>query len=319
MSILDPLKKWFPQQRNTAEPMHLFEWKTRFATLGSTGSGKTVVNGLINLSSQTLSSDDSNFKCCILEGSSRILEAVSNLRRGRFPEKTLPFQSIAAESGLLLQWDGVFGSKKIQVPICDIAGEDIQVMIQKYSKTESGPSASAYSAAMNLINYVRDSDGFILIVPASKALMFAEDKVVERESEDIAFDPDVNLNRILSDVYNHKKQSHGKPIKGIAVVITKWDLVMPYAQNMGMDIYTPSGLKEFMDVCFPGTSQILKFYGMDKIRFFPSYVDLDYNSDGSVKRWEDKTPVIKMNRRRRPSYSEQSYVDMIGYLKSFAT
>jgi hypothetical protein len=89
---------------------------------------------------------------------------------------------------------------------------------------------------------------------------------------------------------------------------------------MGMDIYTPDGLKEFMDVCFPGTSQILKFYGMEKVRFFPSYVHLQYESDGKIKRWtDDKSPMIKMQPRRRPSYSEKSYVDLISYLKSFAT
>jgi hypothetical protein len=307
-------------QQNQAAPTHLYTYKTRFSMLGTVGSGKSTIAGAIVLTSQTLSSDLPGFTCRVLEGTSNILSDCSNLRRGRFPAKTVPFGKYASEAGLLMGWHQIWGDKRVQVPICDIAGEDIQMMIRQYSHNMQGIGNAAYSAAMNLVNYVKDSDGFVLAMPASKALIHKDDAQIEAEAESVDFDPDVNLARILGEVIDHKERCRGKPIRGIAVVITKWDMLMPYAQNLGMDVFTEQGLREFMDVCFPSTSQQIKACKLANVQYFPSYIDVERDQDGNVKKWEkDGSPKIMVKDRRKPSYSEQSYVNLIEFLHGFAS
>jgi hypothetical protein len=263
----------------------------------------------------------------VVENTSQIIGDASRIRSGMFPEKTTAYNTYAAEAGLLLRWGGMWGDKKVQVPICDIAGEDIQFMIQKFSKNIGEDFTNvSYNAAANLVAYVKDSDGFIVVVPASKAVIKRGGQI-EKESAELHFDPDVNLHRILNEVVIHKEQSRGKPIKGIAVVISKWDLLQPYAEGMGLDVYTAPGLRDFMDVEFPATSQLIKSLGMsDKVQFFPSYVDLERDNQGEPKTWQNGSPMIKVKDRdqmgrpvRRPSYPEQQYVNLIGFLKTFAT
>ena len=318
---LNPLK-----QESPATPPHLYAYKTRFSLLGTVGSGKSTIVALSVLTTQTLSSDLPNFSCRPRENTSNILADVSHIRRGRFPAKTVPYGTYASEAGLLMTWQSWRGEKKIQVPICDIAGEDIQIMIKQYGHNIQNIGQVAYSASMNLINYVKDSDGFILAVPASRALIFREDKQVERENPELDPDADVNLARILGEVIDYKERTRSKPIKGIAVVITKWDMLQPFAEQLGMNIFTEQGLTEFMDVAFSSTSQLIKACRVANVQFFPSYVEVERDEKGKVKTWDDDgSPKIKpktstlIRDRRKPSYSEQSYVNLIEYLHQFAS
>lgn len=313
------------KQEGSQLPSQMFKYKTRFSVLGTVGSGKTTVSALTVLTTQTLSNNLPNFTCRTLEGSSSILQAASDLRRGRFPPKTPPDAPAAFESGLLMKWSEWKGGKHVHVPICDVAGEDIQGMIVRFGANMYTPGAQAYAAAVNLINYVKDSDGFIVVIPASRALIFADDYQMEKENEDISADPDVNVTHILDAVISHKEQCRGRPIKGIAVVITKWDLLAPYAIQKGMDLYDPTGqgIRNFMESCFPATSQLLKNYGLAKVKFFPSYVTVERDSQGQLKTWNDgsyriKTDMEEPNPKRIPKYAEQSYVQLIDYLKTFA-
>lgn len=328
MSLFKELKYLLSKrQPELVSPHDIYAYKTRFSILGTIGSGKSTWATLMVITTQSLSRNLPNFKCRVLEKTSTILSDASRMRLGKFPEKTKAYETYAAESGLMMGWETWRGSKNIQIPICDIAGEDIQVMIQRFSKNVGNIGAGAFSAAMNLINYVKDSDGFILTVPASKAVGVLDEQI-EKESKDVFFDPDVNLHRILDEIITYKESVH-KRVKGIAVVITKWDELRPYVESQGIDIYdqTGQGIKDFMNVYFPSTSQLLKSnsIGMDKVRFFPSYVDLEYNKDGTKKTWKDGSNIIKIKRRdalgkpiRKPSYPEQQYVNLIEYLRTFA-
>jgi hypothetical protein len=321
MSLFEKINP-FKKQPQPIMPSQLYAYKTRFAMLGPVGAGKTTVSALGVLAAQVSSSDIQNFRCRVLEGTSSVLEAVSSLRQGHFPAKTPAHSAHAAESGLLLRHKGFWGEKKIQVPIVDIAGEDIELMIQHYRTGVSHIGNIAYSLAKNLISYVKESDGYILCVDASKALGI---KGYSQPSSEVQADPDNDLHRILSEIFIHKEQSRGKSIKGIAVVITKWDTIAPYASNWGMDIYDPTGkgLKEFMDICFPNTSMILKDYGFGfgaNIKVFPSYIEVERDSAGTVKRWSmDGKEKIVVKDRRMPSCDLQSYMNLIQYLLSFAT
>lgn len=320
MSFFDKLNI-FKKQPQPIMPTQLYAYKTRFAMLGPPGAGKTTVCSLVVFATQVASSDIPNFRCRVLEGTSSVLDAVSSLRQGHFPEKTAAHTRVAAESGLLLRETNWLGEKRIQVPVVDIAGEDIDVMIAHYKGGTTNVSNIAYSLAQNLVNYVKESDGYLLCVDASKALGI---KGYSPPSDEVESDPDNDLHRILSEIFTHKERSRGKPIKGIAVIITKWDTIAPYASNWGMDIYDPSGkgLKEFMDVCFPNTSMILKDYGFGfgaNIQVFPSYVEVQRDGEGKPKRWKDGKEKIVVKERRMPSCDLQSYMNLIRFLLSFAT
>jgi hypothetical protein len=323
MSLFDKIKglNVFKKSAQPIMPTQLYAYKTRFAMLGPTGSGKTTISAMEVLAAQTLSADNPSFRCRVLEGTSSVLDAVSSLRQGHFPEKTTAHTRYAAESGLLLRDKAFFGEKKIQVPMVDIAGEDIDLMIAHYSKSTPNVAPVAYSLAQNLINYVKESDGYILCVDSSKALGV---KGYNMPTDEVREDPDNYLHRLLSEIFIYKEQSRGKPIKGIAVVITKWDTISNYASSWGMDVYDPSGqgLKEFMDVCFPSTSMILKDYGFGfgaNIQIFPSYIDVERNSDGMPKRWQDGKERIVVKERRMPSCDLQTYINLIQFLLTFAT
>ena len=298
----------------------LYKYKTRFSFLGTVGSGKTTVAGGIVLTAQTLSSLLPEFKCRILEGSSGVRVAASNLRDGRFPPKTPANLPAPAEAGLLLYWGGLLREKKVQIPVCDVSGEQVQQAIQKHG-TQMYPTAEAYSQLSQLQRYVYDADGFIIALPSSRALIFADGARLEKEPTGIANDPDVNLPRILDSVFEYKERSGGKKIKGIAVVITKWDLMQPFAQKMNMDIQSAEGLQNFMTAAFPDTMMSLKAYGLDNVRFFPSYFKVKRDSKGNVEKWSDGTDRIEKHESilRMPKYPEKSYVNLFEYLKSFAT
>lgn len=321
MSIFEKINP-FQKKPQAIMPTQLYAYKTRFAMLGPTGAGKTTVSALIVLAAQVSSSDMPHFICRVLEGRSRILDAVSSIKQQHFPEKTAAHSRYAMESGLLLRTKGRWGEKKVQVPIVDVAGEDIELMTAHYRTGVTNVSNIAYSLAQNLISYVKESDGYILCVDASKALGV---KGYSQPSSVVRADPDNDLHRILSEIFIHKEQSRGKAIKGIAVVITKWDTIAPFASNWGMDIYdhTGKGLKEFMDICFPNTSMILKDYGFGfgaNIKVFPSYIEVERDSNGNVKRWDsDGKEKIVVKDRRMPSCDLQSYMNLIQYLLSFAT
>jgi len=334
------LKKILQPQKTPVLFPHLqrpTEWKTykcRFALLGPTGSGKTTVADLILLTMQTMSQREDTFTCRVLEGTSDIEEGTSLLRIGHFPNKTLPYQSSVIEAGFLLQFTNFWGTKRLHVPVADVAGEDIESMIKH--KEGYAPSVEQYNQSLKLVQDIRDADGFIMTLPASQVLMHHRELQIDRVTGDLPIDPDVNLKRILSAIIDYKEESHGKPIKAIACVITKWDLIMPYAAKWGMDIQEPTGLglQNFMNICFPSTSMALKSSHVKNIQFFPSFVQTEIDSHtGKETIWGkhpqtgklDNSPRIKvkppsqwLTYGRVPEYSASPYRDLINFLKTFA-
>jgi len=330
--IFKPLfRKQLPTQ---VEPLSkTFKFKTKFAMVGTIGSGKTTVATLVDLTSQTLSSMLPGFSCRTLPGSTNIVDYNSKMRQGHFPPKTDPASPERHESGLLCRWEGSFRSvKQLNIPICDLSGEKLQTMIQNVEFRRKNPTAQEnYNISMNLINYVRDCEGFIPIAPASRAMAFADGIQIEKETEDeelsgISTDPDANLYNFLSNIVSYKESCKGKPIKAIAVVVTKWDLLMPYAQEMGIDLDDPSGqgIQTFMEAFFPQTTSLLKFEGSRnpniQLKYFPSYVKIARDSQGKPLKWPDDSNKIEMETNQRiPKYWSQSYLDLINFLGTFAS
>lgn len=286
----------------------------RVSVIGTMGSGKTTALGLICLTCETLSSVYPGFKVRIVEKSSGIRQAPSDLRRGHFPPKTIP--GTYYEADLIMKWEDTFSTKIIRLPFCETAGEDIQKWISRFSAGMYNLQHD-FRTAVELYKYVLSSHGFILVIPVSRALLSVEGPPIEREPESLPMDPDLNLVRILEAIYDYKEQTRGPPIEGMAVLLTKYDLIQPYAQSMGMDLYQPGGVKKFMDAFFPQTSQALKYYGLDKVRFFPSYVQVARDDKGRVIKWPDGTDKIVMDQRRprMPIYSEDQYIKFIHWLR----
>lgn len=334
MSIFQKLTK--PTQ-SPAAPPHQYAYKTRFALLGTVGAGKSTVASLVMLTTQTLSADHPDFYCRVLEGTSSVYQDISNMREGHFPEKTSAHKAIAQEAGLLMEWERKLGglkvgTKSLQIPLVDLAGEDVQMFDPKYASNIGRLGNVVHSAINNLKQYVRQCEGYVVVVKCSRAKgIFPEGQQLEPEDDQaLSADPDVNLVRMIDHIVDYKRQ-HRQPIHGIAVVITAWDLLLPYAQDLGIDLFRTdqNDMKDFMDTFFPSVSQSIKGSRLQNVKYFPMYVDLEYEENGAVKRWKDGSPKIKRkeslgSRRqqvrdmRKPSYNEQGCVDLIEYLHGFA-
>jgi len=334
MSILDKLTK---QRQSPAAPPHQYAYKARFALIGTVGAGKSTVASLVFLTTQTLSEDVDDFYCRVLEGTSNVFQDISNLREGHFPKKTDARQPLAQEAGLLMEWErkigGItIGTKSIQLPFIDLAGEDYQMFDSKYTKNLGPIGNVAHSAVENLKQYVRECEGYIVVVKASRAKgIFPEGGQLETEDDkDLSKDPDVNLVRMLNHVIDYKRQ-HRQPIHGIAVVITAWDLLLPYAQKLGIDLFRigQNDIKDFMGTFFPSVSQAIKGSRLQNVRYFPMYVQLEYDAEGNAKKWKDGSKKIlrkqsfgtqrqQFKDMRKPSYNEQGCIDLIEYLHGFA-
>jgi hypothetical protein len=206
-------------------------------------------------------------------------------------------------------------------------------MIQSIQHRLRDPtSQESYNISSSLINYVRDCEGYIPIASAARAMAFRDGMQLEKETEDeqlsgISVDPDANLYKFMQDIMTYKENSKGKPIKAIAVVVTKWDMLMPYAQEMGIDLddTTGQGIQTFMETFFPQTTSLLKFEQQRnpnmQLRFFPSYVKIQKNTlTNKSEQWPDGSSKIEMEPNLRiPKYWAQSYVDLINYLGTFAS
>ena len=320
IDALNPLKTRGPIPKEGVAP-HQYSFKNRWSLIGTVCSGKTTIEALLVLAARTLSFGVRKFYCDVVENQSTIMDDVSNLQRGRFPAKTRAYNQYAMEPGLLLYWDEMWSNKQIHIPICDLAGEDL-MLGQKGTTMSPGPAA--YSAAKHLQEYVQESDGLILVAPASKALLFKNDVRVEREPSDIAFDPDVNLARIFGGIIDYKRtHSNSKSLKGCVIMISKWDLVEPYAVEMNMDVMTEQGRERFLEVCFPFTRMKIKAMQRvfkTKVLFVPSFVEVERDGQGNIVYWdaEKKEPRIKVGENRMPSYGMGWMADTINFLGQFA-
>lgn len=321
LDSLNPFKTKGPIPRTDVAP-HMYNYKNRWSLIGTVASGKTTIACELMLAARTLSFQHRPFYCDIVENESGIMEDVSNLQRGHFPRKTRAYFEYALEPGLMLWWDEMWTGKSLYIPICDLAGEDL-MLGQKGADMKPGPAA--FTAAKRLQEHVNGSDGVILVAPASKALMFKNDLQIEREPSDIAFDPDVNLARIFGGIIDHKRTKQGaKPLKGCVIMISKWDLIEPYAVEMGMDVTAEQGRERFMQVCFPFTTMKIKAMQRvfdTKVLFVPSFVEVEKDGKGNIVYWDPdvkKQPKIKVGDNRIPSYGMGWMADTINFLGQFA-
>jgi hypothetical protein len=277
------------------------------------------------VTAHTRSNDIPDFYCQTVEHKSNVRVSASNLRRGIFPPKTIPTGNSTYESGLKIRRTSMWGDKFVHIPQVDVAGEDVQTILNDFEMGYT-PETVNFRQLSQLIDYIKNSQGFIITLAAPRIFM-AGNNQQEVEPDGLAEDPDVNISRLLEKILEHKQKHRGNDIRGIAVVITKYDQSQNYLIKNNMDLYKPGGITNFMETHFPDTNTQLKYLKKKNlVRFFPSHVDLEYNEDGSIARWNapgrhyhDKPKVKRIAERNIPSYSENSYMALFEYLEKFAS
>lgn len=286
--------------------------KRRICMLGTVMSGKSTIASGIVVTCESMSALMPDFYCYVLPESTHILVDANNLRRGKFPIKTDPYAPRPFESGLVICERG-WKEKRVQVPLCDIAGE-ISDQISPYNPGLNPLERRAQHINQQIISYIRDSNGFIVALPANEALMMKDSASKT--------DADAYTYHILSQVIEYKKRNKRSPkLEHIFVVITKWDEVKDLARDYGMDVYDTSqnGLYRYMVNGFPSLSMLLKpLVEQEMVHFYRSYFEIRRdNNNEKIKYPGTKSDYIatfedpSSDVRWRPKYAEQEYVQLV--------
>jgi hypothetical protein len=170
-----------------------------------------------------------------------------------------------------------------------------------------------------VVNTVKDCQGFIIALAADEALMF-------RESAS-TFDADVYTHTVMNEIFEYRRRSR-RPDPHIIVVLTKWDEVMTKAKDIQMDVYNESalGMARFLANGFPSTSMLLKpLRDKGKVSFFRSWFNIKREEDGITPVYwkgtdkkiieviEDESAFIRF----KPSFAETDYANMVRLIGSF--
>jgi len=293
--------------------------KTRFGMLGPVASGKSTIAAGIVHTCETLSSLVPDFFCRVLPTSTHILSDANNLCLGRFPEKTDPFTPRAPEAGLLICTRG-WREKKVQVPICDVAGEITDYIQTKASGLTPSQIIKQRIQSVNtaVVETVKDCQGFIIALSAPDALMFRDKPSI--------LDPDVYTYTVLNAIFEYRRRNK-RPDPHIIAILTKWDEAKARAKEIQMDIYdeSESGMERFLANGFRATSMLLKpLIEKGNVKFFRSWFAIKTREDGSKIYWDNTDkPVIDLHEdpdsfiRFRPKFAEEDYVKLVRHIGSF--
>jgi len=300
-----------------------YKVKTRFGMLGPVMSGKSTIAAAIVHTCETLSSLQPNFYCRVLPTSTHILSDANNLRLGHFPEKTDPYLPRAPEAGLLICQRG-WREKKVQVPICDVAGEITDYIATRASGFTPSQIIMQRLQSVNteVVATIKDCQGFLIALSALDALMF--------RGNPSTFDPDVYTHTVMNDILEYRRRNH-KPDPHVRVILTKWDQVVEKAQDIQMDVYdSQDQLDRFLANGFPATSMLLKpLRDKGMVKYYRSWFNIKKNEEGNPMHWpvtdpsESKKPIIEVYEdptsyiRFKPRFSDLEYRNLVEDLGSF--
>lgn len=287
----------------------------RVVFVGTPGSSKTTALGCIALECDVLSTQDPKFKHMLEERTSGIRNVPSDLCQGYFPEQTPA--GFTYEADLILQRETTMGTKTVTLPFCETAGEDIEKIMGPFQESQYRQTMN-WESAEALARYVCNSNGYVLMCPVSFARIPGVPQMDEERIKQK--DPDTNIARILSAIYKYKRKTNSPPIEGIAVLLSKYDMIDQYCKAKGMDLYNPIGARKFLDTYFRQTSGVLKFYGIEKVRFFPVHVQVERrrlpNGGMEFVKWPDGRgyKIAIDYERNLPMFSELSYHGLIDWI-----
>lgn len=319
-----PLSDFVPQVLKDAISVGidpLKEYEKNITIVGTRGASKTTQLGLLGLTCEIESVDNKNFTYDIDERTIGIRQIMSDLCQGKFPPAT-PAKRIY-EADIVMTWkSGWKGETTVRLPLVETAGEDIENLIGPYRKNQYAQTSS-YQEAENLNKIIAKSNAFILVVPVSRVpANFPQ--VVDAEPETLLSNPDVNIVRILDGIYKYRQRARSKPIEGIAVCLTKYDMVREWLVSQGMDLFTPEGQYTFLNTYLRQTMGKLKKYGLKRVKFFPMYVQVakERLPDGKIrfiKRSDGDGFLIETDTRYNlPLYTKESCHKLIRWVKEIA-
>lgn len=302
------------------------QYEKNITMLGTRGVAKTTALGCMELVCEIESTRNPNFTYRIDERTSGGISQIStDLCRGVFPRQT-PSEQIY-QASIYLTWKSMWGNKTVHIPVAETAGEDIENLMGPYRGGKETPlykTIPSYRQAENLNRMIAASQAFILAIAVPRAPMPLP-QTFDEEPESIHVIPDLNAYRILNSIFGYKQKRGAKRCEGIAVLLTKYDMVAPWMKEREMDLYDPEGAKHYLSTYFRKTMGILKNYGLKNVRFFPVHVQVEKQllQDGSVRfvKWGSNSgkrgDKIKVDYDRNlPYFSEKSYRDLIfGWVK----
>jgi hypothetical protein len=248
--------------------------------IGTVLAGKSTIAAGIVITCESMSAMIPNFYARVLPQSTRILVDANQMRRGHFPKKTDPYTANPYEAGLVIseRSTGFFKKRKaVHVPLCDIAGE-ISDRIDPMNPGIDPVKRAAQAVNLGMIRRIRDSQGFIVALPANEAIML-------REPSSKA-DADAYTYHILSQIIEYKRRTRSPKLEHIFVVLTKWDEVKDTAVGQEMDVYgrDQNGLYRFMVNGYPALSMLLKpLAEQGMVSFYRSYFEIRRGKDGAKK------------------------------------
>lgn len=293
------------------------KYEKNIAILGSRGASKTTILGLLGLTCEIESIDNKKFTYDIHEYTVGIRQIMSELCQGIFPPAT-PSGKIY-EADILMSWaNGWSGKKSVKMPLIETAGEDVEYLIGPY-RQDMYHQMPNYQQAENLNKMIAQSNALILTVAVSR-VPHIYPQVVDCEPKTLLADPDVNLVRILDGVHTYRERARSKPLEGIAVLLTKYDMVRHWLESQGMNLFTPEGQHLFLNTYLRQTMGKLKKYGYGKVKFFPIYVEVakEVLPDGKLRflRRADNGFVINTNPKYNlPVYTRASFHELIHWIK----
>lgn len=303
------------------------ERERRASVFGMVESGKTTTLAELEVvcveyaNKTNKKGSKTKFRYLLRERTSGIRQACGEFRQGMFPEKTPP--NHVFEAIFTMGWDKSFGKREIiHLPICETAGETFGKMLDRFQNGQYDINPTMQDAA-SIHDYILDTDAIVLIAPVTRPLGIEVEKGAKLNL------PDVNLSRLLSGIYGYKMEDvrsnpNYRPIRGIAVFLTKYDGAKTYLETKHMDLKTEEGVHAFMSKYFPETYAVLGWYGLENVKFWPTGLEIETAKNEVGEIVPIKHPLnpsrgwkIKVDHNRnmpRGDYEQQMY-EFIDWLK----
>lgn len=299
------------------------EEERRCSVFGMVESGKTttlvelqcVGTDYANRSNKPGSRE--NFHFLVEERTSGISQALGEFYQGMFPEKTPPDHVFEAD--FLMRFGKLFGKQQLRLPFCETAGETMQLLLDRFQKGQYEVTPDMKDASL-IHDYILDTDAIALIAPVTRGVGSEKDIGAQLML------PDVNLKRLLATIYEYKQDDTSRPIRGIAVFLTKYDVLRDFLESAkpSMDLNTREGVHTFMSKYFPQTYSVLGWYGLENVKFWATGVEIEkeQNELGQiVGKLHPANPsrgykIAVDKKRGMPIFTEQPFYEFIEWCRT---
>jgi hypothetical protein len=215
-----------------------------------------------------------------------------------------------------------FGWKEVNIPIVETAGEDIGQLIQWFGKGlyAFNPENITSYAARFLYDNVLSADGFILMCPVTRAQTQKGPLGEDKEPDVLPEDPDVNLKRLLQCIVDYKEFAGQRKVEGIAVLLSKYDVLKDRCKGAGMDCFTEEGRTKFMEHYFPQTISTLDYMEINHLIFLPVWIWAIQNEQKRPRNYSTTPGVLEYRVdvnpvNGRPYYTEEQFFLLIKWLQ----